>query len=153
MDGSVVTDPQPESMRVPRSGAPLELDLVVPPSGNMWLRRQQFWLGPGRAGPVVRFWIDSEWVHLSIGGQRIKSLRSRFSVADLDVLAARGAVPAGPPPVASHGGPGSRSSRKVFEVERRRCHVVCVNTSMEVSTDDGCCGITTCDAGSVGAGV
>ena len=118
MDGSVVTDPQPESMRVPRSGAPLELDLVVPPSGNMWLRRQQFWLGPGRAGQVVRFWIDSEWVHLSIGGQRIKSLRSRFSVADLDVLAARGAVPAGPPPVASHGGPGSRSSRKVFEVER-----------------------------------
>ena len=111
MDGSVVTDPQPESMRVPRSGAPLELDLVVPPSGNMWLRRQQFWLGPGRAGQVVRFWIDSEWVHLSIGGQRIKSLRSRFSVADLDVLAAeercrrarrrsrptadQGAVPAG----------------------------------------------------------
>ena len=33
------------------------------------------------------------------------------------------------------------------------CHVVCVNNSMEVSTDDGCCGITTCDAGGVGAGV
>jgi transposase InsO family protein len=100
------------------SGAPLELDLVVPPSGNMWVRRQQFWLGPERAGLVVRFWIDCEWVHLSIGGTRIKSLRSRFSVADLDAIAAKGAVPAGPPPVASRGGPGSRASRTVFEVER-----------------------------------
>lgn len=84
----------------------------------MWLRPQQFWLGPARAGQVVRFWIDSDWVHLSIGGQRVKSLRSRFSVADMDALAAKGAAPAGPPPVASHGGPGSRSGRTIFEVER-----------------------------------
>lgn len=91
---------------------------MVPPSGNMCLRGQQFWLGPARAGQLVRFWIDCDWVHLSIGGQRVKSLRSRFSVADLDALAAHGAVPAGPPPVASHGGPGSRSGRTVFEVER-----------------------------------
>ena len=34
-----------------------------------------------------------------------------------------------------------------------RCHVVCVNTPMEVSTDDGCCGIRTWDAGGVRAGV
>ena len=33
-----------------------------------------------------------------------------------------------------------------------RCHVVCVNTSREVSTDDGCCGIRTWDAGGVRAG-
>jgi hypothetical protein len=94
------------------------LDLVVPPSGNMWVRRQQFWLGPARAGQVVRFWIDCEWVHLSVGGIRVKSLRSRFSVLDLDALVAKGAVPAGLPPVASRGGPGSRASRTVFEVER-----------------------------------
>jgi hypothetical protein len=111
-------DPQRVSMRDPGSGAPIELDLVVPPSGNMWVRRQQFWLGTGRAGAVVRFWIDCEWVHLSIGGHRIKSLRSRFGVADLDVLVARGAVPAGPPPMASRGRPGTRSGRTIFEVER-----------------------------------
>jgi site-specific DNA recombinase len=35
----------------------------------------------------------------------------------------------------------------------RRCHVVCVNTSMEVSTDDGCRGIRTWCAGGVRAGV
>jgi hypothetical protein len=34
-----------------------------------------------------------------------------------------------------------------------RCHVVCVNTPMEVSTDDGCCGIRTWDAGGVRTGV
>jgi hypothetical protein len=34
-----------------------------------------------------------------------------------------------------------------------RCQVVCVNTSMEVSTDDGCCGIRTWGVGGVWAGV
>ncbi len=47
---------------------------------------------------MVRFWIDCEWVHLSIGGTRIKSLRSRFSVNDLDTLVAQGAMPAGTAP-------------------------------------------------------
>jgi transposase InsO family protein len=123
-------DPQPQpplvsdgirtrhSARQAGPGAPLEMDLVVPPSGNMALCGQQFWLGPARAGQVVRFWIDYEWVHLSIGGTRIKSLHSRFSELDLDTIAARGAVPAGPPPLSSRGGPGSRTSRTVFEVER-----------------------------------
>lgn len=68
---------------------------------------------------MVRFWVDCDWVHLSIGGQRVKSLRSPFTVNDLDVLVAQGAAPAtGPAPLASRGGPGSRASRTVFEVER-----------------------------------
>lgn len=115
---SATSESVPVTAREPGAGTPIELDLLVPPSGNMCLRRQQFWLGPERAGMVVRFWIDCEWVHLSISGQRIKSLPSRFTVADLDAIAANGAVPAGPPPVASRGGPGRRASRTVFEVER-----------------------------------
>jgi hypothetical protein len=35
----------------------------------------------------------------------------------------------------------------------RRCQVVCVNTSMEVSIDDGCCGIRTWGVGGAWAGV
>jgi transposase InsO family protein len=105
--------------REPGSGAAVELDKPVPASGNMTLLGRQFWLGPARVGQLVRFWVDCEWVHLSIGGRRVKSLRSRFSVNDLDVLVAQGAVPTtDPAPVASRGGPGSRSSRTVFEVER-----------------------------------
>jgi transposase InsO family protein len=104
--------------RVRGSGGAIELDWVVPASGNMALCGNQFWLGPARAGLVVRFWIDCDWVHLSIGGQRVKSLRSRFSVADLDTLVGQGAVPAGPPPLPSRPGPGSRVNRTVVEVER-----------------------------------
>ena len=87
----------------------------------MALRGQQFWLGPARAGQVVWFRI-SDWVHLSIGGQRVKSLRTRLNVADPDALVAQGATTAGHPPVASHGRPGTRSSRTIFEVERTVAH-------------------------------
>ncbi|WP_337796280.1 IS481 family transposase [Actinopolymorpha rutila] len=120
----VPVDPRPVKalpaggVRVPGSGEAIELDRVVPASGNMSLCGNQFWLGTARAGLVVRFWIDCEWVHLSIGGARVKSLRSRFSVNDLDTLVAQGAVPAGEPPLPSKPGPGSRAGRTVVEVER-----------------------------------
>lgn len=80
-------------------GGPVEFDRVVPPSGNLWVAGRQFWLGPARAGTVVRFWADTQLVHLSAGGARIKTLRSHLSVNDLAKLAATGAVPAGPAPL------------------------------------------------------
>lgn len=112
------------------SGAAVELDKVVPASGNMSLCGSQFWLGVSRAGQTVRFWVDCEWVHLSIAGVRIKSLRSRFTVNDLARLQTQGAVPAGPAPVASRPGPGSRSGRTVVEVERTvaRSGTVCLGS-------------------------
>ena len=110
--------PQAGPERAVGSGEAIELDRVVPASGNMSLRGVQFWLGPARAGQVVRFWVDCDWAHLSVGGHRIKSLRSRFSVTDLDALAAAGAASAGPPPLPSRGGPGTRAGRRVVEVER-----------------------------------
>jgi len=115
-----ITSQVPEAAPVEAGSADaaVELDKVVAASGNMSLCGNQFWLGPGRAGQMVRFWIDCEWVHLSIAGVRIKSLRSRFSVSDLARLRSQGAVPAGPAPVASRPGPGSRAGRTVVEVER-----------------------------------
>ncbi|GAB3681590.1 IS481 family transposase [Saccharopolyspora tripterygii] len=115
--------PEPESLVEPsvlerQPGDAIELDRVVPPSGNLWVGGRQFWLGPARSGQIVRFWLDCEWVHLSVGGQRVKSLRSRFATSDLDTLASQGAIPAGPEPVASRGGPGSRAVRRIVEVER-----------------------------------
>jgi hypothetical protein len=77
-------------------GGPVEFDRVVPASGNMWVAGRQFWLGPARAGTVIRFWADCQLIHLSAGGARIKTLRSHLSVSDLAKLAATGAVPAGP---------------------------------------------------------
>jgi transposase InsO family protein len=78
---------------------PVEFDRIVPPSGNLWAMGRQFWLGPQRAGQTVRFWAGVDIIHLTIGGARVKSLRSHLSVADLAQLAKEGAVAAGPPPL------------------------------------------------------
>jgi transposase InsO family protein len=77
----------------------VEFDRVVPPSGNLWFARRQFWLGPARAGQTVRFWASVDVIHVTIAGARVKSLRSHLSAADLAQLAQEGAVPAGPPPL------------------------------------------------------
>src|SRR4051794_26712274 len=82
----------------PEPGA-VEFDRVVPPSGNLWVARRQFWLGPAHAGQTVRFWASVDVIHLSIAGARVKSLRSAWSVADLAQLTRGGATAAGPPPL------------------------------------------------------
>jgi hypothetical protein len=74
---------------------------------------RQFWLGPARAGQTVRFWAGVDTVHLSIGGARIKSLRSHLGTADLEQLLRDGAAPAGPPPL-----PAGRNGTGVVEVDR-----------------------------------
>ena len=71
----------------------------MPPSGNLWVAGRQFWLGPARAGTIIRFWADTQLIHLSAAGARIKTLRSHLSVNDLAKLTATGAVPAGPSPL------------------------------------------------------
>jgi Integrase core domain len=95
------------------AGGAVELEKVVPPSGNMYVCRQQFWLGPARAGQLVTFWADCDMVHLSIGGTRIKTVRSHLTVTDLARLAAEGARPAGPPPL-----PTAAGQDGVIEIER-----------------------------------
>ena len=80
-------------------GGPVEFDRVVPPSGNLWVARRQFWLGPQRAGQTVRFWASVDVIHLTIAGARVKSLRSHWSGAVLAQLASQGAAPAGRPPL------------------------------------------------------
>jgi Integrase core domain len=90
-------------------GGPIEFDKVVPASGNMWVAHKQFWLGPARAGLVARFWANCDLIHVSIGGARVKTLRSHLSASDLAKLIASGAVPAGPAPCpASRTAPHSR---------------------------------------------
>jgi len=108
-DGALPPGPSQDTGQspVPRSAAatlaarhgPVEFDRVVPPSGNMWVARRQFWLGTARAGTVVRFWASTDIIHLSIAGARVKSVRSHLSTADLARLTAAGASPAGPPPL------------------------------------------------------
>jgi hypothetical protein len=108
------TDAEPVPAAAPVPGGPVELLRVVGASGNLAIRGQQFWLGPARAGQRVRFWVDCDLVHLSIGGTRIKTVRSHLSVTDLAALLAEGAVPAGPSPLPATAGVAA----EVVEVER-----------------------------------
>lgn len=80
-------------------GGPVEFDRLVPPSGNMQLAGKQFWLGPSRAGQVVRFWASVDLIHLLIGGVKIKTVRSHLTVNDLARLVVQGAANAGPSPL------------------------------------------------------
>ncbi len=59
------------------SGA-VEVTQVVPASGNLALRRQQFWLGPARASTRVTLWADTTVVHVLIGGVRLKTVPSAY---------------------------------------------------------------------------
>jgi transposase InsO family protein len=92
--------PMPAVPPVPAyDGGPVEFDRVVPASGNMEVRGKQFWLGTARAGMTVTFWADVDVIHLTIGGARVKSVRSHLSTADLARLAADGGRPGGLPPL------------------------------------------------------
>jgi hypothetical protein len=94
----------------------VEVDRVVPPSGNMTVGPQQFWLGTSRVGQYVRFWIDTTTVHMSIDGWRIKTVPSRLSVVDLARLRQADARPAGPPPAGP--APGALAASSCVEVQR-----------------------------------
>ncbi len=83
----------------PVAGGPVEFERVIPASGNLGAIGRQFWLGTARAGQTVRLWASVDVIHLTIGGARVKSLRSHLSTADLARLASEGAVPAGSPPL------------------------------------------------------
>jgi len=119
-DESAVEPPMEPPVALPvaptlgrQPGDAVKLERVVGPSGNLAIRGQQFWLGPARVGQVVTFWIDCDMVHLSIGGTRVKTVRSHLSVNDLAILVAQGAVPAGPPPL-----PSTLEPDGVVELER-----------------------------------
>ncbi len=64
----------------------VEFDRVVPPSGNLWVARRQFWLGPARAGQTVRFWASADVLHLG-PGEKFGSFPTQRSVGAGSVCA------------------------------------------------------------------
>ena len=117
-----VTSPAPAAGDTPAVPEPaswpdaVEVDRVVPASGNMTIGPQQFWLSPARAGQKVTCWIDTTSVHLSIGGWRVKTVPSRLTGVDLARLRRTGARPAGPPPAGPS--PGALAASRCVEVDR-----------------------------------
>ncbi|GAA2387599.1 IS481 family transposase [Dactylosporangium salmoneum] len=79
---------------------PVQVDRVVPASGNLMIAQQQIWLGPARAGLPITVWADTDRLHvLTRDGARVKSCSSRLSQRDLARLLADGGRPAGPSPL------------------------------------------------------
>jgi transposase InsO family protein len=105
-DGDGVPLRLPASLQpsAPASLGPLELELIVPACGNLGLAGRQLWLGPRHAGQQVRLWIDHQVIHLSLGGQLLKTVASRFTPAEVGRLRQLGARPAGPPPATTPAG-------------------------------------------------
>lgn len=90
----------PPADRQSADGQAVELDRVVPPSGNLWLAGQQSLLGPAMTGRTIGLWAGLDRVHVLLDGYRVKTLPSRRDARDLARLVAAGARPAGPPPLA-----------------------------------------------------
>ncbi|MGW5328892.1 IS481 family transposase [Streptomyces sp. NPDC004014] len=94
----------------------IELERVVPASGNLSLRGQQIWFGPALAGTTVTLRIDVNRLHVLIGSGRHKTLPSKLSGRDLKaLLAGGGARPAGP--WAADPGP-AKETKGAVEVDR-----------------------------------
>jgi transposase InsO family protein len=89
----------------------VEVDRVVPASGNLQIGGQQVWLGPALAGQGVTLWADAISLHVLLDGARIKTVPSRLGVTELARLTATGARPAGPSPLPTGDG-------AVIEVDR-----------------------------------
>jgi transposase InsO family protein len=114
----------PQTSATTRDGQPaVQVDRVVPASGNLWIGGQQVWLGPALSGRHVTLWADTISLHVLLDGTRIKTLPSRLGVTELARLAAHGARPAGPSPLPTGDG-------AVIEVDRT------VNASGLVSLGD-----------------
>ncbi len=114
--GREVREVEPAREAVLGSPEAVEVDRVVPPSGNLAVAGQQFWFGPKHAGAGVTLWMDSTTVHVSLDGKRIKTVPSRLSTADLARLRASGARRAGPAPASR--APGPLAARLPIEVAR-----------------------------------
>jgi transposase InsO family protein len=109
---SVPAEAAPAPGTTAGAGQPaVEVDRVVPASGNLWIGGQQVWLGPALAGRQVTLWADAISLHVLLDGTRIKTLPSRLGATELARLASNGARPAGLSPLPAGDG-------AVIEVDR-----------------------------------
>lgn len=114
--GLVVTgdvDPPPPT----GDPGPVELEVLVPASGNLQLVGRQLWVGRSLASQQVRIWADLRSIHLSAtsDGRLLKTLPSRYSPDELALLHGHPtARPAGPAPAAA----AALQGAAVVEVDR-----------------------------------
>jgi hypothetical protein len=68
-----VEAPEPITVQAHNGLPAVEVDRVVPASGNLQLGGQQVWLGPALSGRQITLWVDAISLHVLLDGTRIKS--------------------------------------------------------------------------------
>jgi Integrase core domain len=81
----------------------VEIERMVPASGNLTVCGQQFWFGPQLGYVAITLWMDTTVVQLLRDGVGLKTVPSRLTAAQLRQLLADGGRIAGPPPVKGAG--------------------------------------------------
>ena len=111
--------PVPRLVLSPAGGA-VEFETVISPAGLLAVlpRVQRIRMGKDRAGQVARVRADEATVHVTIGGQVVKTTASGPGPEDLAELRMRGAAPAGPPPALPAPAASALTAGAVTEVDR-----------------------------------
>jgi transposase InsO family protein len=96
---AAAASPVPRLVLSPSGGA-VEFETVISTAGVLSVlpRVQRLKMDPALSGQAARVWADEATVHVSIGGQLVKTVPSSLGAEDLAELRMRGAAPAGPPP-------------------------------------------------------
>jgi hypothetical protein len=95
----------------------VEVDRIVPASGNMFAAGRQVWLGKALAGQQVSLRLDHATLHVFHHGQLIKTHSITLDGKDLARLRAAGGRPARPSPATALP-PGPLPTDTAVEVER-----------------------------------
>ena len=117
--GTASAGPVPRLVLSPSGGA-VEFETVISPAGLLAVlpRVQRVRMGKERAGQVARVWADEATVHVTIGGQVVKTVASSLGPEELAELRMRGAAPAGPPPARPAPSGSALPAGTVIEVDR-----------------------------------
>jgi transposase InsO family protein len=95
----------------------VEIDRIVPASGNMFAAGRQIWLGTSLAGQQVTLRLDHTTLHVFHHGQLIKTHPVTLDGKDLAQLRAAGGRPARPSPATALP-PGPLPADAIVEVQR-----------------------------------
>jgi transposase InsO family protein len=111
--------PVPRLVLSPSGGA-VEFETVIWPAGVLSVlpRVQRLKIGQALAGQVARVWADEVTVHVTAGGQLVKTVPSSLDAEDLAELRMRGAAPAGPPPAMPAPPRAGLPAGTVIEIDR-----------------------------------
>jgi transposase InsO family protein len=109
--------PPPLADSSAQGGVAVEIDRIVPASGNMFAAGRQVWLGKALAGQQVTLRLDHTSLHVFHAGQLLKTCPVTLGDKDLARLRATGGRPARPSPATALP-PGPLAADAVVEVQR-----------------------------------